>query len=381
MIIYFDYITFEYDQIYNIFSTLLSNYLPSTASIVNNYTPNNKIQNTFQSTTIPNISFMATSKVLSTIFQTPQGIVKYPFVTMQIHPQAVIDTGGQYDYATAQNADIQIQFFKDQLQMNKLFTQHVPIRIQNDNASLDVNIWAYSYQELNLIRDIIQRSFSLPRRMFYYVDLTKYIMPSLQAAAGNIDADLLNSLSIGYNIPLYFSLSSANDTTPTTVTTQVPLTKFTFTLNFDAWLPTDIGLDPLTTLINEIVIYFYTINNNNTETLDEIADITGDLSTEPPTIVINYDQIAYFNYLYNILSTTYTNINFVSKLYLPNILNLLSFTNTIVQGQYFNFNYNIRPTPNIIFTYGINAISYILFNAPVQQAPTTTFDAIDGSYS
>jgi len=216
--------------------------------------------------------------------------------------------------------------------MNKLFTQHVPIRIQNDNASLDVNIWAYSYQELNLIRDIIQRSFSLPRRMFYYVDLTKYIMPSLQAAAGNIDADLLNSLSIGYNIPLYFSLSSANDTTPTTVTTQVPLTKFTFTLNFDAWLPTDIGLDPLTTLINEIVIYFYNMNNNNTETLDEIADITGDLSTEPPTIVINYDQIAYFNYLYNILSTTYTNINFVSKLYLPNILNLLSFTNTIVQG-------------------------------------------------
>jgi cephalosporin hydroxylase len=64
-------------------------------------TPTNTIPNIYSQVAIPNISFMATSKILSTIFQTKEGIVKYPFVTLQLRPQSVIDAGGAYDYASA----------------------------------------------------------------------------------------------------------------------------------------------------------------------------------------------------------------------------------------------------------------------------------------
>lgn len=362
MILKLDYVTFEYNQLYNIFSNLLSPYLASNNSITNNMTPTNTIPNTYSQVAIPNISFMATSKILSTIFQTKEGIVKYPFVTLQLRPQSVVDAGGAYDYASAQNANIKVSFFNDSAFLSKLFNQNIPIRVQNDNATLELNIWQYSYQELNLIRDVIQRAFALSRRIFQPIDLTPYILPSILSSGLDIDQQLLTSFNVSYNLPIYFSLQSATDTTPTTITNQIPLIKFTYQFTIDSWVPTDVEIQPITTLINEITIFFNTLAaNNQIGSLDEIADIQADFSTTPPTIKVYYDKIQYLQMTYEINNMMTTNLlSFVGMVFGNNNFDLISAIYDVVIQQNILMQYNIQP---------VNAL--ITFNYTSQTANTT----------
>ena len=247
-----DYITYEYNTIYQIFYDILKDYVQLDKN-------NN-----------PNITLLATDKVLSYLHQDKTGIVKYPFVTLQLVPQTPISTGGSFDYQQSGNQELKLSYYQSN-NYNKLFTQNIPLRIQQDNFTINVNLWQYSYQELSLLRDVVQRTFTLPKKISKTIDLSQYIKESF-VNTDRITQSLLDSLLILYDLPLYIRLGGVVDSSPTSIDNAIPIKKFTYTFTQDSWIPTDIDITNITGLIEDIRLTFYINNENTQESIELIED-------------------------------------------------------------------------------------------------------------
>lgn len=250
MIKQIDYITYEYNTVYQIFYDLLKNYVQK-----------DKNGN-------PNISLLQTDKILSYIHQDKTGLIKYPFVTLQYIPNTKISTGGQYDYQMQGNQLIKLKYYESE-NYNLLFNQNISLRIQQDNFNINVNIWQYSYQEIQLLRDIIQRTFTLPKKISKTIDLTQYIKEQIDTN-DRIASQLLDNLLVTYNIPVYLNIGGSLDSTPATISNELPIKKFTFTIIQDIWQPTDIQIPDINELIEDIRLTFYM--NNIQEPIELIQD-------------------------------------------------------------------------------------------------------------
>ncbi len=236
MIKLIDYITYEYNTIYQIIYDILKNYVQKDK---NNH---------------PNITLMQTDKVLSYIHQDKTGLIKYPFVTLQLTPNTPMSTGGQYDYQTQGNQMIKLKYYQSE-NYNLLFNQNIPLRIQQDNYNVNINIWQYSYQEISLIRDKIQRTFTLPKKISKQIDLTPYIKQQIDTK-DRLTQQLLDNLLVTYDIPVYLYISGVQDTTPINLQNELPIKKFTILLTQDVWQPTDIQIPDINGLIEDIRLTF-----------------------------------------------------------------------------------------------------------------------------
>lgn len=247
-----DYITYEYNTIYQIFYDILKDYVQVDKN-------NN-----------PNITLLATDKVLSYLHQDKTGLVKYPFVTIQLVPYTPISTGGSFDYQTSSNQDLRLSYYESD-NYNKLFTQNIPLRIQQDNITINVNLWQYSYQQLSLLRDVIQRTFTLPKKISKTIDLSQYVKDSF-TNTDRITQTLLDNLYVLYDLPLYIRLGGVTDSTPSNLTNNLPIKKLSYIFTQDSWIPTDIDITNITGLIEDIRLTFY-INDKNTQ---EATELIGD---------------------------------------------------------------------------------------------------------
>ena len=269
-----DYITYEYNQILDILIDIYKN------SVAKDQFGN------------PNISKVATDKALSWIKQDTSntnvktGVVRYPFILYQLNPTYRVDNGGQYDYPGSANSFIEIQFYDENQEF--LYKQKMPVRVQPDWNSLSLNMWTYSYQQQQILRDITNRYFALPRRINHTWDITSSVLAVIYKLGLNISKTLLQNLHITYLTPFYLSLQGAQDTTSINVSTEVPITKFTYTFDLDVWVPTDIELDQILELIKMVQINYF---EKNTYIDTSVTNIDGTAWNQKPKI---------FHSLYNI---------------------------------------------------------------------------------
>ncbi|MEM4066687.1 MAG: hypothetical protein QXV17_07495 [Candidatus Micrarchaeaceae archaeon] len=126
-----------------------------------------------------------------------------------------------------------------------------------DKNSIQLNLWTYSYQQQNILRAITNRYFALPKRIEQSWDLTSTITSWINTTSLNINPIILQNLKILYTIPFYMYIESSQDTTPISISTELPIKKFTYNIAYDAWVPTNIEITQIIDLITQINVNFY----------------------------------------------------------------------------------------------------------------------------